>query len=141
MKHRSFIIFLALAAAGLVCSGSSCAQQVALAPYNLVRTPTPPALSKTRCTYFVRNDITGQVRSDFYYYVMPGMNSGATDEMNPTLQQILVVPGSNDIPTARKIDDPDRPALRWEITMSQATYQQNQACLPPMGTRVAVSAN
>jgi len=132
MKLCSFVIVLALAVAGFLAPGPSHAQQVTLAPYNLVPTSTPPALSKTRCAYFVWNDITGSVRTDFYFYVMPGSHSGATDEMNPTFDQMLVVLGPNDIPTAQKIDDADRPTLRWELTMSLATYQQNQTCLPPM---------
>jgi hypothetical protein len=126
---RSFIIVLTLVGIGLgVHNALSYAQNVLLAPYNIA--PTLPPISKDRCSYFVWNDVTGTVRTGFYYYVTPGQNSGAKEEENPTFDQIAVFLGDNDLPTAQKVGTEEHPLPIWKLVMSNATYVANQRCLP-----------
>jgi len=139
-KICSFIIAFALVVIGLAFPQASRAQTVVLEPYNLV--PTPPPLSKERCSYFVWNDITGKIRTDFHYYATPGKNSGEKGEENLSFDQLRVAIKDNDTPAAQKVSDPDHPELHWELTMSKATYEANQKCLPaPTATTPPVTAH
>jgi hypothetical protein len=137
-RVRSLSIVLVLAITALFASimpppVAVKAQTVGAAPREVAPFPKPPTLMRgvdTHCPYFFRSTISGPDRVGIRYYVDDAKSK--TDEASALFTDIVVVAGTNAIPTVKPLDGSWDSAKRWELKMLSTTRDENQGCLPPI---------